>query len=189
MSDQHTPHNPAATPQKTGTARHGSAAGSGDNATGHGAHAGSPYWRLALMLLISFAAMFTLMYAMVNTFENVVPNINQFYMAGLMTAPMLLIELWLMRSMYPNSQLNIALTAVGLIALLGFWLGIREQVAIDDQQLLKSMIPHHAGAILMCEEAEVQLPKVQQLCNGIISAQKSEIAQMRAIIGELQAQR
>lgn len=154
-----------------------------------GQHGPDAYIRLAAMLVISFTAMFALMYAMVNVFENVVPNLNQFYMAGLMTAPMLLIEVWLMRSMYPNKQLNLILTGVGLVALLGFWLGIREQIAVSDQQFLKSMIPHHAGAILMCEQADLKIPKVQQLCNGIITAQKNEISQMRSMIEELQANR
>ena len=153
---------------------------------GHGPGA---YVRLAVMLLISYAAMFALMYAMVDVFENVVPNLNQFYMAGLMTAPMLLIEIWLMRSMYPNKHLNLILTGVGLVALLGLWLSIREQIAVTDQQFLKSMIPHHAGAILMCEQADLKVPKVQQLCKGIITAQKIEISQMRSIIEELQADR
>lgn len=153
---------------------------------GHGPGA---YVRLAAMLLISYAAMFALMYAMVDVFENVVPNLNQFYMAGLMTAPMLLIEIWLMRSMYPNKHLNLILTGVGLVALLGFWLGIREQIAVTDQQFLKSMIPHHAGAILMCEQADLKVPKVQQLCDGIITAQKNEISQMRSMIEELQVNR
>lgn len=73
-----------------------------------------------------------------------------------MTAPMLLIEIWAMRSMYPNRKLNMALTAVGLVTLAGFWFGIREQVAVNDRQFLKSMIPHHAGAVLMCEQAELK---------------------------------
>jgi hypothetical protein len=39
---------------------------------------------------------------MVDRFANVYPNLNQFYMAGLMAAPMVLIELALMGHMYPN---------------------------------------------------------------------------------------
>jgi hypothetical protein len=35
-----------------------------------------------------FVAMFILMYSMVDRFANVYPNVNQFYMAGLMAAPM-----------------------------------------------------------------------------------------------------
>jgi hypothetical protein len=44
--------------------------------------------------------MYILMYAMVNTIENVFNSFNKFYMAGLMTAAMVPIEIFLMRSMY-----------------------------------------------------------------------------------------
>src|SRR3546814_15100471 len=60
------------------------------------AHQGH-YGRLMAMVALSFVAMYILMYAMVNRFENVFNNINQVYMAGLMAGPMLLIELALMR--------------------------------------------------------------------------------------------
>lgn len=45
------------------------------------------------MTLLSFAAMYVLMYAMVDRFGNVFNNVNQVYMAGLMAAAMVLIEL------------------------------------------------------------------------------------------------
>lgn len=167
----------------------GSHSGTAGGSASHDEHAYGPYIRLGLMIVVSFVAMFALMYAMVDVWANVVPNLNQFYMAGLMTAPMLLIEIWLMRAMYPNTQLNLMITVIGAIALLFFWTGIRQQVAIDDQQFLKSMIPHHAGAILMCEQANITEPKVQKLCAGIILAQKSEIAQMRTLIDEIHTKR
>ncbi|MHB1179753.1 MAG: DUF305 domain-containing protein, partial [Daejeonella sp.] len=64
---------------------------------GHGSH---PYRKLLIMLVLSFISMYILMYAMVNRLENVYPNINQFYMASLMTMPMIIIELVLMGKMY-----------------------------------------------------------------------------------------
>ena len=63
------------------------------------------YKKLLIMAVMSFMSMYALMYAMVNTFANVIPNINQFYMAGLMTAPMMIIEIALMGSMYIDFQL------------------------------------------------------------------------------------
>ncbi len=51
------------------------------------------------MGVLSFASMYILMYAMVDTFENVFSNLNQLYMAGLMMAPMIVIELFVMGSM------------------------------------------------------------------------------------------
>jgi hypothetical protein len=44
------------------------------------------YVQLAIMTALSFISMYVLMYAMVNRFANVYSNLNQFYMAGLMTA-------------------------------------------------------------------------------------------------------
>jgi hypothetical protein len=52
-----------------------------------------PYSRLLLMVVLSFVSMYVLMYAMVNAFANVYLNANQVYMAGLMAAPMAIIEL------------------------------------------------------------------------------------------------
>ena len=49
-------------------------------------HTGA-YLRLAAMLILSFIAMYVLMYAMVDKFEDVYPNHNQAFMAALMTAP------------------------------------------------------------------------------------------------------
>jgi hypothetical protein len=51
------------------------------------------YGLLLVMAVLFFLSMYILMYAMVDRVSNVYPNLNQFYMAGLMTAPMLVIEL------------------------------------------------------------------------------------------------
>jgi uncharacterized protein (DUF305 family) len=140
------------------------------------------YRRLALMALLSFAAMYVLMYAMVDAFDNVLPNVNQFYMAGLMAAPMVVIELALMGMMYPNRRANLAIGTASVILGVAFWFAIRSQAGVGDEQFLKSMIPHHAGAILMCEKAEVSDPEVRKLCRQIIQSQREEIAQMKALL-------
>jgi hypothetical protein len=137
------------------------------------------------MTALMFVAMFVLMYAMVDRLDNVYPNLNQFYMAGLMTAPMVLIELALMWSMYKNRRANTAIAIVSLIAFAVFWFGIRQQLAIAGEQFLKSMIPHHAGAILMCGQAPVQDKEIKSLCENIIHSQQSEIDQMKAILSRL----
>lgn len=141
---------------------------------------GSHYGRLAVMMVVSFIAMYILMYAMVDRLANVYPSWNQFYMAALMTASMIVIELVVMGGMYPNRKLNAILIAVGVVALAAFWMLIREQTAIGDRQFLKSMIPHHAGAILMCGEASLQDPELRTLCRSIIEGQQQEIDQMKA---------
>lgn len=144
------------------------------------------YNRLIIMALLSFAAMYALMYAMVNSFSNVFPNFNQFYMAGLMTAPMVIFELALMGAMYQNKKLNLIIITASVIMLITFWTFIRQQTAISDKQFLKSMIPHHAGAILMCKEAPIKDEEIKELCRNIISSQQSEIDQMKAKLNALE---
>jgi hypothetical protein len=144
------------------------------------------YIRLAVMTALMFVAMYVLMYAMVDQLENVFPNVNQFYMAGLMTAPMVVIELAMMRAMYEKRSANIAIVLVSLLAFVGFWIGIREQIAVSDDQFLKSMIPHHAGAVLMCEKAQLQDEEIKSLCQNILDSQTSEIAQMKKIMDRMQ---
>ncbi len=143
------------------------------------------YGRLIVMGVLSFISMYILMYAMVDAFENVYSNFNQFYMAGLMTMPMVVIELGLMGMMYKNKKLNAVIMGLAVVFLILFWVFIRQQVTIGDKQFLKSMIPHHAGAILMCENASIQDPEIKELCQNIISSQQSEIDQMKGILNRL----
>lgn len=145
----------------------------------------SHYRRLLVMTVLSFVAMYGLMYAMVNSTDNVRANFNQFYMAGLMTAAMVVIELSLMSGMYHNKKLNGLIISGAVIALIVFWLFTRQQVAISDKQFLKSMIPHHAGAILMCERAPISDAEIKRLCQSIRSSQQAEIDQMKAKLREL----
>ncbi len=132
------------------------------------------------MAVLSFISMYILMYAMVDQLANVYPNVNQLYMAGLMTAPMVILELLLMGAMYQNKAANIGILAVSAVALLGFFALIRTQTAVTDQQFLKSMIPHHAGAILMCQQSPAQDAEIKEFCRKIIAGQEAEIAEMKA---------
>lgn len=156
------------------------------NGKAAGSH-GNPYYKLTIMVVLSFIAMYVLMYSMVDRFANVIPNINQFYMAGLMAMPMVIIELLIMWRMYGNKKVNILLLGVSTIALLAFYFAIRTQAVVSDKQFLKSMIPHHAAAILMVEEAELHDPEVQALGKAIIEAQQKEIQQMKKKIEELES--
>lgn len=174
MSSSHDKHESTHTQHSEQHASHGS---SGQTHKGH-------YGRLLLMMALSFLAMYALMYAMVDQWANVYHNVNQFYMAGLMAAPMLLIELWLMSSMYPDRRRNLILAALTLAFMLFCWWGIRTQAAVTDRQFIRSMIPHHAGAILMCEENRLKDPELVKLCQEIITSQKQEIAQMKQLLAE-----
>jgi len=140
------------------------------------------YMHFAIMLVLSFIFMFGFMYAMVDRLANVYPNLNQAYMAGLMVAPMAVLELVLMGAMYPDKKLNWAIIGLSLLVLLTCWFGIRGQLAVSDISFLRSMIPHHASAILMCQQASLKDTEIKTLCGDIISSQSKEIAQMKEML-------
>lgn len=102
------------------------------------------YFRLLAMIVLSFISMYAFVNAMVDSAANVYSSFNQAYMAGLMTAPMVIIELVLMSTMHKNRKLNPVIIGFGGLALVGCFASIRNQTAIGDSQFLRSMIPHHA---------------------------------------------
>jgi hypothetical protein len=77
----------------------------------HGKH----YISLGIMAVVSFISMYILMYAMVNEFSNAYPNVNQFYMAALMTAPMIIIEVVLMGEMYRSKKANMFIVSGSVV--------------------------------------------------------------------------
>lgn len=69
--------------------------------------------------------------------------------------------------------------------LAGFWLLVRQQAAIGDEQFLRSMIPHHAGAMLMCQQAGNEDAQVVRLCGNIVSGQQAEVDEMKGMLARL----
>lgn len=144
------------------------------------------YIRLAIMALLSFAAMYILMYAMVDELGSVFNNINQAYMAALMAAPMVIIEIAVMSAMYRNRSANAAIVGISIVVLAGSFYFIRQQAAVGNEQFLRSMIPHHSGAVLMCREANLTDDRIKKLCGSIIESQLSEIAEMKDLLNNRQ---
>ena len=143
---------------------------------------GDHYRMLAVNLGLSLLVMYVAMFAMIWSFGEFIQNVNFLYMALVMWAPMGAIMLATMGNMYRNRRLNAALyVAFAAIFILSL-LGIRQQSLVGDNQFLRSMIPHHSGAILMCERAQISDPEIQQLCEGIVVSQQAEIAQMKAML-------
>jgi uncharacterized protein (DUF305 family) len=143
------------------------------------------YHKLWMMAALSLLSMYILMYAMVNSIDNVFNNVNEFYMAGLMTAPMIPIEIFLMRSMYQDQRRNALIVIASVLAGILFFFLVRQQGGVSDKQFLRSMIPHHASAILMCEQASILDTEIRNLCQTIISSQQQEIDQMKAKLEQL----
>ena len=142
----------------------------------------TPYRSLAVNLAISGIIMYLVMFTMINTTGEFYNNLNFFYMTLMMLAPMAILMLLMMGSMYPNRTLNTAIyAAVAGIFILSF-AAIRTQALIGDDQFLRSMIPHHSGAILMCRGASLTDPELVALCGRIKTSQAEEVAQMKQIL-------
>ena len=79
-----------------------------------------------------------------------------------------------------NKKWNAIIIGISSVALIAFFLFIRQQAGVNDRQFLRGMIPHHAAAILMAEKALLNNPEVKELAKKIIANQQAEIELMKA---------
>lgn len=142
----------------------------------------SPYLMFAVNLLASGIVMYFVMYTMIDSSAELYNNLNNVYMTLMMVTSMALFMLWMMTSMFPDRKTNVVLNIVFASVFLVSLFGMRTQALIGNDQFLRSMIPHHSGAILMCEKSAITDLEIKQLCRGIITSQKAEIAQMKAML-------
>ena len=92
--------------------------------------------------------------------------------------------LLVMRSMFPNKQLNAGLAVAFVMPLIAaFWMGW-DHVFPSNEQFLRSMIPHHSRAVLVCEEAANTDSKNEYLSGKFIQLQEEEITIMNEMLGE-----
>lgn len=146
------------------------------------------YGRFAAMILTSTLVMFGLMYLNTYQIEHVFFSETRSYMALIMGATMAIVMLSFMWHMYSNAAVNIAIYLVSIVIFAGsLWL-VRSQTTVDDVSYMKAMIPHHSIAILTSERAQIADPRVPQLADEIIEAQRREIDEMKVLIKDLQEQ-
>ncbi|WP_171982554.1 DUF305 domain-containing protein [Sphingomonas sp. LM7] len=143
------------------------------------------YASLALQTVVSGIIMYLVMFVMIDGLSSFYNNLNMLYMTLMMVAPMVVLMILAMRHMFPSRAANNALLVGAVVVFLGSFALIRTQTTIGDTAFLRSMIPHHSGAILMCREASIRDPEIKALCDGIIRSQAQEIDQMRAILARM----
>lgn len=140
------------------------------------------YAKLGIALAVSLVLMFVLTMSMIRTLDHFYLNLSNFYMALVMVAPMGIVMLLVMWGMFENKRLNLVLLAsFAALFAVAFALG-RTETFVGDEQFLKSMIPHHSRAILVCQESSLTDPEIVELCEQIVQTQREEIAQMEAIL-------
>ena len=137
------------------------------------------------MIVVSATLMFCLMYLNTYQLSHVWFSQTRLFMTFIMAGSMALVMLFFMRHMYKDKKANLAIV-IGSFALmgLGLWL-VRSQATVGDVAWMKAMIPHHSIAILTSERANISDPRVRELADGIIEAQRREIDQMEGLIKDL----
>lgn len=146
----------------------------------------SHYSWFAVNTVLSLVIMYFVMFSMIDDWSDFRNNLNMFYMALTMVAPMGIIMLLTMRGMYPRKALNWALHGILAVIFSTALAATRQQSAIGDNQFIASMIPHHSGAILMCREARLIDSELLKLCEEISSGQRREMEKMNAIRARLE---
>ncbi len=147
------------------------------------------YPRFGAMIATSTVVMLGLMYLNTYQWDHIFFSETRFFMALIMGSVMAVIMLLFMQKMYTNKRANIAIILSSfLVFTISLWL-VRTQATVADVAYMKAMIPHHSIAILTSERAHISDPRVRELADGIIRAQVKEIAEMKALIAELEGKK
>ena len=141
----------------------------------------NPYVKFTLMILTSTIVMFIMMYFNTYQLDHVYFSETRAYMALYMGAVMAIIMLAFMSNMYKKTKINLLVYGSVVMFAVGLW-GVRSQATVDQVDWMQAMIPHHSIAILTSSRADIEDPRVRDLADGIIEAQKREIAEMQALI-------
>lgn len=148
---------------------------------GHGS-----YVRFFAMIATASIVMYLLMY--LNSYQ-IVDHFwfseTRLFMTLLMAGSMSIVMLAYMLGMYESTKANAAIFAGGLaLMVLAVWL-VRSQTTVTGVDYMEGMIPHHSIAILTSERAQIVDPRVRELADEIIDAQRREIREMEWLIQDI----
>lgn len=144
------------------------------------------YAKFGAMIATSTVVMFGLMYLNTYQMDHATFSETRLYMALVMGASMAIVMLTFMLKMYENTKVNVAIfVSSALLFAVALWL-VRSQRTVDDVSYMSAMIPHHSIAIMTSERARIRDPRVRKLADEIIKAQREEIAEMKALIRDLE---
>ena len=147
---------------------------------------GMSWWRFAAMIATSTFIMFFLMYQLVYSFDHVMFSINRLVSSLVMGSVMTVVMLSFMWSMYKGQAMKVAVLAGALLLAVALLATNRSQALIGDVAFMKSMIPHHSIAINNARRASISDPRVRELADEIIASQVREIAEMKALIEDIE---
>lgn len=154
---------------------------------GPGRTASMGWGRFAAMIATSTVVMFFLMYHLVYEADHAMFSLTRLIGALMMGAVMVVVMLGFMWRMYAGPATKLAVLACGIVAAAALLAINRDQTLVDDARFMKAMIPHHSIAINNACKAQISDPRVRALADGIIASQVREIAEMKALIADLDA--
>jgi len=144
------------------------------------------YLRFFGTIAVSTVVMFAMMYLNTYALDHVWFSQTRAWMALYMGGGMAVVMLAAMWSMFPSAGKSVAALAVAvLVFALGLFM-VRSQATVDQISWMKAMIPHHSIAILTSTRADISDPRVRALADQIIETQRREIAEMEALIADLE---
>jgi len=110
---------------------------------------------------------------------------TRLFMTLIMGGSMTLVMFVFMKDKYTNQNINLAIIigAILMFALAVFL--VRSQITVTDVDFMEGMIPHHSIAILTSENSQIKDPRVRELADGIIEAQRREIKEMEWLIEDI----
>ena len=147
---------------------------------------GGSYGRFMAMIGTSTVVMFALMYLNTYAVAHAFWSETRFWMAFVMGAAMAVVMLLFMWGMYRNRAKNWIIVGVAMAVFTGALFLVRSQVSVTDREYMSAMIPHHSIAVLTSERAQIDDARVRELANGIIRAQRKEIAEMNWLIHDIE---
>lgn len=143
------------------------------------------YNGLAVSLTLSFFLMYAVMFLNVDDVDHIYLSLTRTYMTLLMVAPMAILMLLVMPSMYPQKSKNYVIIAGAVFVFIVSLVLLRTQTPVTDAQYMRAMIPHHSSAIMTSKNADLKDPELKKLAQDIIVSQQKEITQMKAILERL----
>ena len=144
------------------------------------------YKKFGVMMVISIFVMYFAMFVNMDKLDDYHTSLTRVYMALIMVAPMAVIMITMMGSMYPNKGTNRIIVVSAIVIFIASLAGLRSQAPVSDIQYMKAMIPHHSSAIMTSKHVDIRDPEVKQLSEQIIKSQQREIHQMEQILKRME---
>ena len=145
----------------------------------------SMYLRFGAMIATSTVVMYLVTYLNVFDVAHIHFSQERLYMALTMAGAMSVVMMAWMWGMYADRRWNMGIIvgAVVLAAVATFF--SQSQFLVGDANYMRGMIPHHSIAILTSERAALNDLRVRKLADGIIEAQRREIAEMEWLLADI----